>query len=677
MTNNSLTTDKINSSNNLVSQIKWLKKQGKLEQAIGLCNQVIKTNPKFSWGYSILGELFAEKGNFSEAEKFLRVGANIQQTSPWKNFKLAEVLIKQEKIEEATTFLKKISSGFDDPDSSYKKIYYRNIANLFVKTGSFASLQKLIKIIKKEEKIIIDSFLETIVSSFWRDWHTSRRWSIALENGINDLFPANEVASFLENNLLKNLEVLDWDDKLLTEKYGCSKEGLQSIKAFAEQSDFFRSPEFIKNLIEERSFTVSSPWTNNPIKISRTIGIWPAEVFYFAQEKEISFYIYCHLWSQSAFIFYPYHNIVISLNKKTPREYLVRKINQLAHHIMIINNDIKEYLSVKKKSNIYLNTSISRYGDTILAYLWGLKHQIIDNLIDGVDGLLVTEADNFLDPTHLFPQFPSNRIFRTNNIRESQKVCYLNNSMWISVGGGTRWQNDDTYREHLRNISKAAISPSQFADRAIFKKNNFPVIAFGVVAEKRQWVSQVEGISAIINILVEYFPNIALIFDGMTSVENVKYNNTVFDKTLEVEKRIVKSITDKLKDRTIPCINISGCKVIEKLSLIKYADYFIYPAGSATFLVSSVLRKPGFVHGNRWLIGTLRTGEFKNLIYQDNIDLLDLDKIQDIQDYKGVNPGHKRKPDFGIQDNVSYDFNLSEYTHTILENIRKIQTERR
>lgn len=73
------------------------------------------------------------------------------------------------------------------------------------------------------------------------------------------------------------------------------------------------------------------------------------------------------------------------------------------------------------------------------------------------------------------------------------------------------------------------------------------ILKFGLDLQekKRGWLEQIDGLTQILSILTNYFENIKIYFDGMTSYENIKMefkdNSLLYNMFLEsISKRKLK-----------------------------------------------------------------------------------------------------------------------------------------
>lgn len=89
-----------------INKANQLKKERKFDEAIVEYQNLIKSNPNFSWGYIGLGEIMSSQDRLDEAVLLFKKSLSINPNSPYVYYQLSLILAKQNKIVQATSFVK-------------------------------------------------------------------------------------------------------------------------------------------------------------------------------------------------------------------------------------------------------------------------------------------------------------------------------------------------------------------------------------------------------------------------------------------------------------------------------------------------------------------------------------------------------------------------------------------
>lgn len=100
----------------LITEANRMKREGKIDRAISLYQQLISINPNFAWAHYSLGDALAKEGKLDMAVACYSKSLEINPNSAWFCYNLGCALAQQGKLEEAVEFLQKavdIQPSFD------------------------------------------------------------------------------------------------------------------------------------------------------------------------------------------------------------------------------------------------------------------------------------------------------------------------------------------------------------------------------------------------------------------------------------------------------------------------------------------------------------------------------------------------------------------------------------
>ena len=141
------------------------------------------------------------------------------------------------------------------------------------------------------------------------------------------------------------------------------------------------------------------------------------------------------------------------------------------------------------------------------------------------------------------------------------------------------------------------------------------VLWIGLTGQKRSWVEQVEGYSAIIRKLADNFPNMLVYMDGMTAPHGAKIKNLP-------DEEIATQIAEAIGNRVV-LHSLVGLDYPEKIARCHSVDAFVANGGTGGFVPLRVCRKPGVLHSNQ----TLWT--FSGDTYPDTIAMIKGNSVAD------------------------------------------------
>lgn len=143
----------------------------------------------------------------------------------------------------------------------------------------------------------------------------------------------------------------------------------------------------------------------------------------------------------------------------------------------------------------------------------------------------------------------------------------------------------EAMEHNLRNSTRMSSSGLPFD-----KTNYDMVLWIGITGQKRSWIEQVSGYTAIINELNKSYKSLLVIVDGLTATDGEMIS---VPEDIEVFNRIKRSCNDSIK-----FISVIGMDYTSKIAICNEVDFFIANAGSGSVVPLRFSQKDGVLHSN-------------------------------------------------------------------------------
>jgi hypothetical protein len=206
--------------------------------------------------------------------------------------------------------------------------------------------------------------------------------------------------------------------------------------------------------------------------------------------------------------------------------------------------------------------------------------------------------------------FPVESLYDTHaknvNARFSELPHNENNSQvfFFIAGLSYKFLNDKEIVEMDQALLKYITSKSQENKIIDVKKIDgcFPIIWIGISAQKRAWINQKSALVKTIQKLYSLYPNLAIIFDGMTSsIYKIDINISDFDKDHLIVKEIVNELPKK-----ISVMSIIGFSSMEKLDVARYCHFFITNYSTGSMYPARFFQLPGVTHLSNTMMNVVK-----------------------------------------------------------------------
>ena len=312
-------------------------------------------------------------------------------------------------------------------------------------------------------------------------------------------------------------------------------------------------------------------------------------------------------------IYFPNIEVIIHLGPGEPGPDLAGTINQWKSFAVAYWQKVIAHLNYKGKREIVLTHGwLGSTAHHLLNDLTGIQGLLETGRLEKVDKFLVGPFEYYGQLEIIFPEIPADKIIRFSfadpmNTPKLAELVLKKHYFALKAG------KDFITQELANRIYQTALkkcTPS-FLNQVEAAKNHFPLLFITIRTHNRTWVSQVEGIANIINHLLPDFPNLGVVFDGISSQDKdgKKLLPDEREKAiLESNQSLLKEIVKLLPKSFVNLYNSIGCLMCESIVWAKAADFYIAPFGGGLAKLTYIANKPGIVHtshksmrvGNHW-----------------------------------------------------------------------------
>lgn len=170
---------------------------------------------------------------------------------------------------------------------------------------------------------------------------------------------------------------------------------------------------------------------------------------------------------------------------------------------------------------------------------------------------------------------------------DRNKLFYVAEGFFISLLRNDLYDRKLVHVELDRHLANTVRVDKKNNPRLVLDGNR-PVVWLGVMAGKRAWLEQCEALSALIELIIDYYGKPFFIFDGLTAPVGQSLRSGIHD---ELIGRVVGSCKAKFS-----YINLNGAGSAEKLYYASLCDFFICDAATSSMYVARMLNVPGVAY---------------------------------------------------------------------------------
>ena len=582
---------------------KQLTKEGKLNQAIKKYQQALQLKPDFVPALNQLAKIYESRQEFDQVIACLQRIMQLRPDNGTASARLKKAILGQQNIQKAKANLQKaqpLNSFLKEQEKG--KIYLRIWQAL--NQANFKDLEE-------ESSQYPTDIDQEAVKQYFRQ---TSQYKI-----INLTSLSSEDKSFIATSGL-SLDYLNQNQKLIpVEKVAAEKPPAEEHLLLQQLAG------------RDGYLSAVCPSTGQILQSNHSILGTPF-LFYYRFVGDEVFYLVVRRYSfQKEFIYFPGRELIVNLK---PDEQLVSSAKSEFHNLGIIPlkvfsvsywNNLHQYLSnvePVEKSAVVGIFSIFHHLNNELS---GIQKMCESGLLDKIDKFWVIGPEYYGGIEEIFPEIPSNKVYRFNDWQTGGSSWRKKNSFFATAANELIKNNsfalklgDETVSEQLRDrvlqVSRSKCSANFLAEVAAAKEKRSLLLWVSFRTQARTWVSQIPGIANIVTSLADDFPSLAVVFDGYTRIDigGKLIVNAKDEEIIQGEKEVVRQI-QALCPQNIQVYDIIGSPMYEVAIWANAVDFCLVPQGSSTTKVRYLVHKPGFIHGNKRMPGSLSQDEIINV----------------------------------------------------------------
>jgi tetratricopeptide (TPR) repeat protein len=585
--------------------------KGDLDQAIHNYKQAISLAPKRFDFYLHLAEIQKQKGDVDQAisnyQQAIRINPN--HLFAYRNY--FELWSKKDNTEQAVQKCIELSEELCTTNYSLHEFVFNTTQQY---GNNDQKCQFINGIPLKEEE-------GEIFQQIWQNLNHTNIENIKFENMDLNIDPEKVKLYFLKQTCnYKSLNInqpLREEDLLLLDNNGLSFDNLQlnhhiTEPMMADRGEFNQSlpkhvlylvnqNKFQKKLISQNKISCICPFTGKQLYSNTCIPYFfqvshHCNYFFRFESREVFYLITGYVEGEKIALYFPDSGIIICLRNFDFQylKFLELSVNSWKSYMVINAKKVAIFLKKDKK----FSKKVIIFGELHIGHcLWNKLsgiHQIYEwNQLENIDKFLVgSQPLGKLED--IFPEIPQDKIKSINLFSEEYVDLVIDNN-YLPITYGANFVKQDL-AERIYQASLQKCSPAVIQEIENAKQQHFPLLWINIRTGSRFWLSQIEGTANIINKLAEDFPNLGIVFDGISLLEGQSKNYS--SPSLEAENKIVYEIQN-LIHKPVKTYNLIGRIIYENLAWVKHIDLYLSHWGNGLTKPVLIANKPGVVHCNQ------------------------------------------------------------------------------
>jgi hypothetical protein len=146
------------------------------------------------------------------------------------------------------------------------------------------------------------------------------------------------------------------------------------------------------------------------------------------------------------------------------------------------------------------------------------------------------------------------------------------------------------------------------------RETGTPIMCINLRTDKRVWINQRDGLLTLIQSTMNHYPDLCVIFDGYTSLDESEMTPDIA-RNVEEQTQIVNYIAAK---SSCNFINVIGLPLLEKIGAISHCNLYVLGYGAA-ITVPYILRLPTVIHSSAAHAINQKIENESQLIREENI----------------------------------------------------------
>lgn len=574
--------------------------KGDLDQAIHNYKQAISLAPKRFDFYLHLAEIQKQKGNFDLAIGNYQQAIKINPNHSFAYANYFELWLKKENAKQAVI-------------KCIELLEKTQTKNYFIHEFIFGIVRQHGTNTQKEQFLNNIPLPKEDTEIFEKIWQNLNRMDIEnIEaNSLTHKIDIEQLKLYVlkqsvDCKIINVHKILTEDESLLLERNGLSLTYLQA--SLSEINPY----EFQKELITHGTMTITCPFTGKLTQSNICIPFFYNMIyfnhrnnficFFRFKSQEIFYIIAGYFNGQRMALYFPSSEIIIPFSQFNKFSHSIEEImllelniNHWKSYMISHANKIANFIKKSKKdSKKVILLGVNHLGHHLWNKLSGI-YQIYEwKQLKNIDNFFVLDQP-LGELKDIFPEIPENKIKKLNSYQHEDYMNLILDNNYLPVVYGSNFVKQDLvkriYEVSLNNCSPEVIKTVEDAN-----KKHFPLLWINIRTGSRSWLSQVEGTANIINKLAEEFPNLGIVFDGISLLEGQSKNYS--SPSLEAENKIVYEIQN-LIHKPVKTYNLIGRIIYENLAWVKHIDLYLSHWGNGLTKPVLIANKPGVAHCNK------------------------------------------------------------------------------
>lgn len=424
---------------------------------------------------------------------------------------------------------------------------------------------------------------------------------------LNSLIPTDRL--FLENQKisLEKLKLIINDNAEQQEKYlqsfNCNlKIPLSNLKPHRKQTinDLF---VFQEAMVETGYIYLVCPISGRILRSNQSFLLVGQIAIYRFVGEQVFYLITFGPGFRKFLVYFPKIELIIKLVTGGPKPTeLVNKWKSLA---VTYWQEVIANITYKGKREIVMTHGwMGSTAHHVLNDLTGIQGLLETGRLEKVDKFLVGPFEYYGQLEIIFPEIPADKIIRfsdANFMNTPKLVELVLEKHYFALKAGKNFITEDL----ANRIYQSALEKCRpsFLNQVEAAKSHFPLLFITIRTHNRTWLSQVEGIANVINQLLPDFPNLGVIFDGISFLDKDGEKlipNEREQAMLESNQSLLKEIVKLLPKNFVNFYDSIGCLMCESIVWAKAADFYIAPFGGGLAKLTYIANKPGIIHTNHY-----------------------------------------------------------------------------
>jgi hypothetical protein len=260
---------------------------------------------------------------------------------------------------------------------------------------------------------------------------------------------------------------------------------------------------------------------------------------------------------------------------------------------------------------------------------WGA---ILPHFGKRIDCFIGWRENNYFAPvTEIFPDLDADRLAVVRN--DAALLKLLDKKAALAC-----FPKDDHITEALaRAVADWAFRncpPQRLAALQALKARSRPLCLFSLRLGNRTWLEQREGFVSLARALVDRWPDIGFLIDGLSADKTMGWTHALM--SVEAEVALAQALVEDIS-QFAPCVSLVGETMEESVAGVDLCDFFIAPAGSGLAKPKWISNKPGVVLSNRSVLDRADPEGWGVRVFEERRDhlrpsvLLNKDDVRDVE----------------------------------------------